>query len=261
MQAIAALRRKVARIEACAPGAAPVLVPLGHAGVDAELGGGLLRGRLHEIFADEPRDAASAAGFAAMLACRIAPRGGPVVWLRETWTEGCSGGVHAPGLAGLGMDPARLVLGAIGDATALLRVAAEMARCREVAVLVIEVWRMPRVLDLTATRRLAVAAEASGVTALMLRVDAQPMPSAAWTRWSVRAAPSLSVGANAPGLPALSIQVLRQRGGSEGRRWQMEWDRDESVFREVPPIGPALSGAVVPLPGRRQAAAGRRAVG
>src|SRR3546814_10246605 len=61
----------------------------------------------------------------------------------------------------------------------LLRAAAEIVRCDEVGVAVIELWRQPRPLDLTASRRLAVAAEASGVTALMLRIDAAPTPSAA----------------------------------------------------------------------------------
>src|SRR3546814_14904985 len=116
----------------------------------------------------------------------------------------------------------------------LLRAAAEIVRCDEVGVAVIELWRQPRPLDLTASRRLAVAAEASGVTALMLRIDAAPTPSAAHTRWQVAAAPSPPLEANAPGIPALDPTLLRQRGGAGGTHWCVEWDRDARGFADAP---------------------------
>ena len=79
---VAALRQRIARIapvERC-PAA---LASTGHEGMDAALGGGLLRGRLHEIFAGENDDASSAAGFAAMLALRLA-QPGQAPWLNRT---------------------------------------------------------------------------------------------------------------------------------------------------------------------------------
>src|SRR3546814_19310679 len=105
----------------------------------------------------------------------------------------------------------------------LLRAAAEIVRCDEVGVAVIELWRQPRPLDLTASRRLAVAAEASGVTALMLRIDAAPTPSAAHTRWQVAAAPSQPLEANAPGIPALALTLLLHSSGAGGPHWVVEW--------------------------------------
>jgi protein ImuA len=104
-------------------------------------------------------------------------------------------------------------------------------------------------LDLTASRRLALAAEKSGVTLLLLRIDAQASPSAADTRWQVAAAPSQALEANAPGPVALDIELLRRRAGPAGMRWRVEWNRDACAFRE-----PALSGAVVSLPSHRPAA-------
>src|SRR3546814_11738095 len=114
----------------------------------------------------------------------------------------------------------------------LLRAAAEIVRCDEVGVAVIELWRQPRPLDLTASRRLAVAAEASGVTALMLRIDAAPTPSAAHTRWQVAAAPSQPLEANAPGLPALDLTLLRQRGGAGGPPLCVDWGREGGGLAE-----------------------------
>lgn len=231
-------------------------VPTGHAGIDAAIGGGIAQARLHEVFAASAEDSGSAAGFAAMLSAQIARPGGTIFWLREQSAERRGGCLHAAGLAELGIDPARVILGVIDDALALLRLAAEVVRCPDIDVAVIELWRMPRPLDLTATRRLAVAAAGSGVTALLLRSDAEPSPSAAHSRWSVASAAATPLEAQAPGHPTLSLDLLRLRGGSAGATWLVEWDREQAVFRE-----PALSGAVVPLSFGRSLATDRRRAG
>lgn len=221
----------------------------GHEALDAALNGGLARGRVHELFAAKPDDAASAAGFAAMLALQAAS-GGPILWLKSDEAERRGGRLHAPGLAELGGDPDALVLGIAPDPKALLRGAADAARCAGLKALIVEYWGKCPALDLTASRRLALAAEQSGATLLMLRLEAEPVPSAADTRWAVSAAPSRALEANAPGPPQIEIELLRRRAGPSGMRWRLEWDRDRLAFRE-----PALPGAVVPLPSRRPAAA------
>jgi protein ImuA len=221
----------------------------GHEALDVALGGGLARGRIHELFAAENDDSASAAGFAAMLALRAA-EGAPILWLKPDEAERRGGRLYGPGLAELGGDPNALVLGLAPDAKALLRGAADAARCSGLGALVVECWGKCPSLDLTASRRLALAAEQSGVTLLMLRLEAGPSPSAADTRWAVSAAPSQALEANAPGPPQMEIELLRRRAGPSGMRWRLEWDRDQLSFRE-----PALPGAVVPLPSRRPAAA------
>lgn len=213
--------------------------PLGHARLDAAMGGGLGRGQLHELFAAESGDKGSAAGFAAMLACLTGHAGAPLFWLREEMAER-QGRLHAPGLAEIGIDPARLILVVLPDPVALLRAAVDVVRCGSVGAAVIELWGTPRALDLTASRRLALAAETSGVTPLLLRAEAEPSPSAAQTRWSVHAAPSTMIEAEAPGGPAFTVELLRQRGRPGGGCWHLEWDRDRSRFCE-----PTLSGAVV----------------
>lgn len=253
---IALLRSQIAAVERQRPALAvePMLVPFGHAGVDAGTGGGLARGRLHELFAASVDDSGAAAGFAAMLAARMG--GTTIVWLRERMAEARGGCLHAPGLAELGLDPGRVVLGVLDDPLALLRVASEVVRCADVDVAVIELWKNPRPLDLTASRRLAVAAEQSGVTALMLRAEAEPAASAAQTRWQIASVAALPLEANAPGFPTLEIDLLRQRGGPSGMRWQVEWDRDQKIFRE-----PALSCPVVPLSERGSLATHARRAG
>lgn len=246
---------------------AAALARTGHAGIDAALGGGLARGKLHEVFAAEAQDAGCASGFVAALALRL---GGTLVWLREGKAEKQGGRLHAPGLAEIGLHPAQVILGIMPDPLAVLRAAADVVRCSEVGVAVVELWREPRLLDLTASRRLALAAEASGVTVIGLRIAAAPSPSAAQTRWQVAAAPSLPMEANAPGYPAWSIDLLRQRGRPAGGRWRVEWNREQACLADAFSLGAgnaagnaagtgaaaALSGAVLPLSAGRSTGPG-----
>ena len=257
------LKARIAGLErGCAsePAGEPAgLARTGHAGIDAALGGGLMRARLHEIFAFEADDAGCATGFTAALALRL---GGTLVWLREGEAERRGGQLHAPGLVEIGLAPAQVILGTLPDALAVLRAAADVTRCGDVGVAVVELWRNPRAFDLTASRRLALAAEASGVTVIALRIAATPAPSAAQTRWQVNAAPSLPMEANAPGYPAWAIELLRQRGRPAGGAWRVEWNREQACLAEALPVGgagtggaAALSGAVLPLSAGRPARA------
>ncbi|WP_242117024.1 ImuA family protein [Sphingomonas lacusdianchii] len=244
---LSALKLRVAAMERRAPVGKAVRVATGHGDIDAALAGGIARGRLHEIFALEGGDAGSATGFAGMLSIRL---GGGIVWLREESAVRGGGHLHAPGLVEIGVDPARLLLGVLPNALSVLRAAADVVRCAGVGVAVIELHRDPKVLDLTASRRLALAAEESGVAALLLRIAATPVASAADTRWAVRSCASQPLPANAPGHPTFDLELLRQRGRGADGRWQVEWNREQAVF-----TSPTPSGVVVAVPARRPAAA------
>ncbi|MGR3757358.1 MAG: ImuA family protein [Tranquillimonas sp.] len=165
------------------------------------------------------------------------------VWVRESIVARELGETHPLGLAEFGVDPNRMILVRARDARATLRAGHEALRCGGLDAVLIEPWGSPRVLDLTATRRLAHAARTSGVTAFLLRIGAAPQPSAAMTRWRVRAAPSAPLAAGAPGLPAFAIDLLRHRAGIPPQSWHVEWDHDRQCFRK-----PALSGAVAAVP-------------
>ena len=247
---LAMIRRNLASIVGGKLLSADKRVATGHMALDAALGGGLARGRVHELFALEAGDGPSASGLAAMLALRTIGRQGPIFWLRSDQAQRHGGSIHAPGLKELGGDPDGLVLGQAPDTGALLKSAADAARCPGLKALIVECWGKCPELDLTASRRLALATEQSGVTLFLLRLEAQPLPSAADTRWSVGAAPSRPLEANAPGPPMFEIELLRRRAGPSGMRWHLEWDRDQIIFRE-----PAYPGAVVSLPAGRPPAA------
>jgi protein ImuA len=239
----------IARLRRIAAGTGPAHAMT--APVDAWLARGLGRAQLHDIYAIEGEDGPSGAGFG--IASTLAAGALPLLWLRTEAGERSQGRLHATGLIELGLSAESLVLGVVADEAALLRAAADAARCAGLGTVLVEsVGRAPG-FDLTATRRLMLAAESSGVTILSLRIGAQPTPSAAATRWSVAAVPSTAldqgVGEGAPGFPAFDVECLRRRGGPAGQRWRVEWDRDAKSFR-----GASLSGAGLSVAADRAAA-------
>lgn len=217
---------------------------------DVVLGGGLARGVLHEIFAACEADAASATGFAAAVV-RLAVAAKPVLWVRHDALDGLTGRLHAPGLAEIGLDPDQILLVRAPDIAACLRAGAAGARCAALGAVLIEPWGESKLIDLTASRRLSLAARASGVPLILLRAGAVPAPSAATTRWSIAAAPSRPLPGDSPGLPSFAATLLRQRGGPGGD-WILEWNHDRRAFTEFP-AAPPLSRAVVPLVADRSA--------
>lgn len=220
---------------------------LGAETLDAMLGGGLERGRLHEVHAAGEHDLPSMAGFALMLALRAGGRGGNIVWLAEARRGHDL--LHGPGVAELGADPARMLFVSVPDEKMLLKAAADVVRSPAAGTAVIAPSSRPRHLDLTATRRLMLFAERSGVTVLLLRGVSAETPSAAATRWRIAAAPSTPLDADAPGAPAFTADLVRRRGGAPSPGWRLEWHRDLAGFSAAP-----LSGAVAADAGERRLA-------
>jgi len=230
---LATLRGSIERIETHGDGYALNRVALGHANADAMLRGGLALSAVHEVFA-EGHQSAVATGFIAGLAGRIASRR-PLVWVRQDFSDIESGALSMSGFSELGLDPRYVVSVRAADVDSALRTAADALGCDALGGVVLEVWGDARQLDLVASRKLTLAAQASGVTALLLRLAATPHPSTAETRWIVRAAHSPPDSASRPaalwGAPMFDAQLVRNRHGPVGR-WIMEWKCDECLFSE-----------------------------
>jgi protein ImuA len=254
-------------------------VTFGLPALDDPLGGGISRAALHEVHAAGTADLAAATGFSVGLALRAA-RMRPILWVRQDVLDAETGQLNPPGLVELGFDPSRILLVRARDAQGVLRAGVEAARCAALGAVLIEPWGEPRLLDLTASRRLALAAEGSGVMTVLLRASRRQDASAARTRWQVASLPSRALEANAPGNPAFSLRLLRHRGGLSECEWRVEWSRDRQSFQErsdfqersafqeqsvfparaasteTSPDAAPLSRSVVPFPADRPAAAG-----
>jgi protein ImuA len=231
---------------AASPPFAEGALAFGLPAVDDCLNGGLRRAGVHEFYAVPQGETAAAAALALLLGVRACRGMRPLMWLR---VAGGKAGVHpyAPGLADLGVDPDAMLLMEPPDLDALLIAGVESVRHGGLGAVVLEVPGRAQRLDLTASRRLALAAERSGATVLLVRSGAAPVASAAHSRWQVASAPSTALGANAPGHPVFDLRLLRQRGGPDGLHVQLEWNRDQAVFRT------SLPGGVSAVPARRAA--------
>ncbi len=230
---LAALRDEIATIEAGGR-CAHALLPFGIAAIDAALPGrGLVTGALHEARGVAPTlaDEACATVFLAGIAARLS---GPVLWCRR------AADLFAPGLAQAGLHPDRVLHAELGSDADVLAAMEEGLRVPGLAAVVGEVRRLGR----AGSRRLQLAAEASGVTALVQRrmrqgeTAGEPPgePGAAMTRWRVGAAPStpipLPIGL---GRPRWRLRLERVRGG-EGRDWLVEACDAEGCLAVVPDI-------------------------
>ncbi len=207
---------------------ASVRTRLGHGEADVCLRGGLQHGSLHEVFSVISHEAA-ATGFVAGLAKRVA-EDKYLLWIRQDFSAREWGELSAIGLLELGIDPACLLLLSVATADDALRAANDALSCAALGAVVIEIPGHPKILDMTASRRLSLLAAQSQVTVFLLRLAAQPSFNTAQTRWLVRgaASPQPSEGW---GRPVFQVELIRNRQGQTGE-WKMEWNGDERSFRE-----------------------------
>jgi protein ImuA len=244
----------------------PGTLPLGIAAIDTVLGGGFLRGALHEIAAPGESHFTAAAGFALGVASTSlwqSPstplteeisedvdaryrtghdgRGNTIVWIAEDMALAESGAPHGAGLDTFGLAPERLVTVSVAHRRDLLWAMEETLRCRTINTVIGEM-RVGR-LDGTAVRRLSLAAAKSGAVALLLRAVPPIDASTAATRWIVGAAPSAFT--HGPGTPRFAAQLVRNRRGPTGL-WILEWsDSDEQFLLAThaqPVAAPVLNG-------------------
>ena len=233
---LADLRARIRRIEG-AGGEGGRTLPFGVEAIDAHLpDGGLPLGCLHAVTAEDP---GAGTGFAATLLGRLATPKAPAVWILR------GRDLYAPGLAAYGLTPDRLVAVRAVRAVDALWAMEEALRCSALSAVLGELEG----LDLTASRRLQLAAESSGVTGFLLDLSAgvpawknrRPEGlSAAVTRWRLDAAPSQDEEEDraprpAGGLPGLgaprwSVALERCRGGRPGR-WTLI--REEEGWRDA----------------------------
>ncbi len=214
---LAALRAEVRAIESAGPEEARPCLPFGVEAIDARLaGGGLAGGALHEVAPDRTHlgDDAAATLFLASIAARTE---GPVLWALGRRD------LFAPGLAQAGLTPDRILYAECRRDEEVLAVIEEGLRHGGLAAVVGEVGR----IGMASARRLQLAAEEGGTTALMLRRwrrsgdDPLAAPSPAVTRWRIGCVPSEKLAVPGIGRARWHVELARQRGG-EAHQWILE---------------------------------------
>jgi protein ImuA len=193
-------------------------LPFGVSALDRHLlGGGLTLGALHEVIEEGP--AAEFAGTATLFTAGIAARlRGPVLWCLTRRD------LFAPGLMQVGLHPDRIIYAETCRDADVLPLLEEGLHQKGLGAVIGEVSQ----LGLTASRRLQMAAEASGVPALVIRrwwtvaqKDLTKLPTAASTRWRVSPVPSEVVPAGGLKRGRWQVELVRCRG-AEPRSWILE---------------------------------------
>jgi protein ImuA len=183
-------------------------------------------------------------GFGLAVAARASGDRRQVLWIATDYAAGEGGGPYGPGLDLFGLAAARLLVLRVSKPVDVLWAMEEALRCRALACVVAEMTGAGEAADLTATRRLALAAR-EGVSArnsglgLLIRHRTTSMPSAAATRWEIAAALSQPDAYGGIGRARFDLSLRKNRRGPSGR-WIIEWDHHERAFQ------PAVSVSVAP---------------
>lgn len=205
---ISSLRSEIARLENRQQVSRAVL-PFGLSEIDDRLAvGGLRVDALHEVAASgtDWGDDAAAMLFIAGIAAR---QPGPVLWIAR------QSQLFAPALFQAGLPPERVIHAESRNDNDLIAVMEDALRHKGLGTVIGEVRRA----NLTASRRLQLAAEAGTTLPLLIRghikrgYDPLAAPSAAVTRWRVGPAPSASVAHNDVARARWHVELVRQRGG------------------------------------------------
>jgi protein ImuA len=229
-----ALRRTVADLTAGVPGEDGRLVSFGIASLDQALAGGLACGALHEIGPAAPLQDGAVAGFAMALAARALGGRGQAVWIQPDFTVTEAGALYGPGLDLMGLPMERLVILRVPRQRDALWAMEEALKCRAVGAVVAEVAR--EAADLTATRRLALAAREGGGFGLILHPNVTPdsqsfcrHPTTATTRWEVASARGERDRFGGLGPTTFALSLVKNRRGRTGL-WRLSWDHHECTF-------------------------------
>ena len=172
---------------------------------------------VHEMKPKTPGDWPSALALALRLGVRRLA-GGPegrrppalILWCASRAMIAEHGRLHAPGLAGLGLDAQTLIIVETKRETETLWALEEGLKSRALGLVV----GCLTSVGLTPSRRLALAAAASGTPCLLLTAPCTAAAPAAATRWRIARAPSARhpFDPTAPGAARIELTLERCRG-------------------------------------------------
>jgi len=229
-----ALRRQIAKAASFSVRSEGI-APFGMPEVDACLNGGLARGALHEIAAADHRSIPAALGF--LLTLTNHSEKACVLWPLAKTVQ-AFGQPYGPGLKFFGVDPARIVFVRCATARECLWAMEEGLHLGGIAAVI---GARAKAMDLTASRRLQLAAEQAHTPVFLLRPYNDHAPSAAVTRWRVSPAPSAHDEFGFTKNARFRVALEYARGGKTGE-WVMEWDHGALLLRLSSALGDRAAG-------------------
>lgn len=192
---------------------------------------------LHEMVGDTPADFAAAQAFALSATTQNGRTQRPLFFGTLARGSHERGTLYGAGLRHFGLDPGRVLLFEAPSEKALLWVAEEAANCPAFSGAIIVLSQREKLYGFTASRRLKLRQQRSGVPLFLVRSMAGE-PTAATTRWRIAFAPSQ--GLMAPGAPASLLGPPRFRvrleryAGISPREWEVELDETHTLRVAAP---------------------------
>ncbi len=169
--------------------------------------GGLCAGCVHEV---KGTTLANAIAFSAVLSSRVAGNQGKILYIAPDRS------LHPLGLLPYGVKPDQFLHVSARRSQDLTWAVMEALRCPQVS----SVIALLDGLDLTESRRLQLAAEASGVTGFLLGHAVSAPIASPITRWKISSVPGKS--GQRFDEPIWALDLLYCRGGRPGK-WILEW--------------------------------------
>ena len=172
----------------------------------------------HEFLSYTPESAAATKSFLSALLAKMGS--GPAIWITKGRT------LFPPALKSFGLYPEQFIFVSVSREQEALWAMEEALRCKGLLAVIGEISDA----DLTATRRLQIAIEASGNTGFLLRHNPKRNEaSACASRWLIT--PALSEPSKKIGLGNLrwNVALNKVKNGQTGE-WVIEWDK---TFRAI----------------------------
>lgn len=198
--------------------------------IDQLAGGSLARGAVHELLAAPDHGQPF---FLATILARAASASSPLIW-SDPRNE-----LYPPALIELGVDLRSVFLLHPDNPADELWALCECLKCKGVGAVVAPISRLTRL----SARRIQLAAETGGTTAILLRPNGTGSQIyAAATRWLVAPAPGER------SVQRWMIQLLHGHGGRVGQSVFLEYCREKRVVRSSEKLvdrqaAPAIAGA------------------
>jgi protein ImuA len=209
------------------PVAAASAEQIGLGEIEQAFPGGVFPKRaIHEFITVIAEHAAASDGFIAGLLAVLMEDGASCVWVST------SRRLFPTALASFNVSPERIIFIDVNTQNDALWIMEEALKCEGLAAVVGELDQ----LSLTASRRLQLAVEESGVTGFILRKDASKNASSiAAARWQISPLPSQAEeGLPGLGFPRWQVELLKVRNGNPGK-WELDWDGEGFAPLATPP--------------------------
>jgi protein ImuA len=179
-------------------------------------------GVVHEFCYNQIEHATASCGFIATLLAALMKLGGVSLWISPSRI------LFPPALKCFGIEVDKIIFLDVQKEKEVLWAMEEALKCDGLTSVVAETGRV----NLTASRRLQLAAEQSKVTGFILHRSLNSFSiTASVTRWKITSLPSVLAN-DMPGVgcPRWNVELLKVRNGKPGS-WEIEWIGDR--FRHI----------------------------